>query len=369
VKIDSVELRQLRMPLVSAFETSGWREEEKTCIIVRLRGGALSGFGECAVSQGPWYGYETLTSAWHVLEDYIVPSVLGKVFGKPREIVGALAGIRGHNMAKASVEMALWDLLAKEGNVSLSKMLGGTAHSVVSGVSIGIQKTREQLVDVAEKFLEQGYRRIKIKVKPGRDVDLVMAIREELPDTPLMVDGNGAYEPRELGRLARLDAFELLMIEQPFAWDDLVEHARLQGMIRTPVCLDESVASLSDLESALALGSCRVLNVKPARVGGLGVSRMIHDVCLGRKMPVWCGGLLETGVGRAANVALASLPGFVMPNDISASARYFEQDIVESEFRLKPDGTIDVPSGPGIGVEVLEDGLEECSERVKMFKA
>ncbi len=369
MKIDSVELRQLRMPLVSAFETSGWREEEKTCIIVTLKGDSKSGFGECAVSQGPWYSYETLTSAWHVLEDYIVPLVLGKVFRKPSEIVRALAGIRGHNIAKASVEMALWDLLAKGESVPLSKMLGGTSHSIVSGVSIGIQKTREQLVDMAEKFLEQGYRRIKIKIKPGRDVDLVMAIREELPDTPLMVDGNGAYDPKESGSLARLDPFELLMIEQPFAWDDMVEHARLQRMIRTPVCLDESVASLSDLESALALESCRVLNIKPARVGGLTVSKMIHDVCLGRRMPVWCGGLLETGVGRAHNVALASLPGFVMPNDISASNRYFKEDIVEPEFRLKPDGTIDVPSRPGIGVEVLEERLEECSERVKVFKA
>ncbi len=369
MKIESVELREVSIPLASPFETSGWREEEKTCIIVRLQGGSESGFGECAVSRGPWYSYETLTSAWHILEDYVVPVVVGKDFGKPGKILDEMASIRGHNMAKASVEMAFWDLLAKEKKVSLSKMLGGASQTIVSGVSIGLQKTREKLVDSVEKYLEQGYRRIKIKIKPGRDIDLVAAVREEFPDTPLMVDANGAYGPRESGTLARLDPFELLMIEQPFAWDDLVEHARLQKMIRTPVCLDESVAGLNDLESALALESCRVLNIKPARVGGLTVAKMIHDVCLGRKIPVWCGGLLETGVGRAHNVALASLPGFVMPNDISASSRYFKEDIVKPEFRLKADGTIAVPTGPGIGVEVLEDRLEEHTRKVKEFKA
>ncbi len=369
MKIESVELREVRIPLGSPFETSGWKEEEKTCIIARLQGGAESGFGECAVSQGPWYSYETLTSAWHVLEEFIVPVVLGKEFGKPGEIVSVMASIRGHNMAKASVEMALWDLLAKKESVSLGKMLGGTSQSIVSGVSIGLQKTKERLVDTVDKYLEQGYRRVKIKIKPGRDIELVAAVREEFPDTPLMVDANGAYGPRESGSFVKMDPFDLLMIEQPFAWDDLVDHARLQKIIRTPICLDESVASLSDLESALALQSCRVLNIKPARVGGLTVAKMIHDVCLGLKMPVWCGGLLETGVGRAHNVALASLPGFVMPNDISASSRYFKEDIVEPEFRLKANGTISVPSGPGIGVEVLEERLEEHTKKVKVFKA
>jgi o-succinylbenzoate synthase len=369
VKIDSVELRELRVPLVSAFETSGWREDVKTCIIVELRSGSMSGFGECAVSEGPWYGYETLASAWYVLGEHVVPRIVGKEFGRAGEILEVMEPVRGNNMAKAGVEMAFWDLLGKESGESLSKLLGGTSGSVASGVSVGLQKTRDDLVDTVGRFVEQGYRRIKIKIKPGRDVELVEAVREEFPDTPLMVDANGAYDPHGSAALARLDLFDLLMIEQPFAWDDLVEHARLRKMIRTPVCLDESVAGLNDLESALALDGFDVLNIKPGRLGGLSVSRSVHDVCRGRGLPVWCGGLLETGVGRAANVALASLPGFVMPGDISASNRYFAEDVVEPEFRLGSDGTIRVPTGPGIGVQVLEDRLEKYSVRKKLLKA
>src|SRR5881409_2538353 len=368
MKIGSVELRQLEMPLVSAFETSGWREEEKTCIIVRLNDDSFSGFGECAVSTGPWYGSETLASAWFVLEEHLVPLLLGKEFENAGQVLSAMDSVRGNNMAKASAEMAFWDLLGKSSGKSLSKLLGGTQGSVPSGVSVGLQKTREKLVDVVGGYVEEGYRRIKIKIKPGRDVELVEAVREEFPDMPLMVDANGAYDPRESAALRKLDAFELLMIEQPFAWNDLVEHARLKKLIRTPVCLDESVPSLDDLESALALDSFGVLNIKPARLGGLSISRIVHDVCKGRGLPVWCGGLLETGVGRAANVALASLPGFVMPGDISASNRYFKEDIVKPDFRLDEDGTIRVQSGPGIGVEVLEDRLEKFTVKKKEFK-
>ncbi|HEY5620431.1 MAG TPA: o-succinylbenzoate synthase [Candidatus Bathyarchaeia archaeon] len=369
MKVESVELRQLRIPLASPFETSGWREEEKTCIIVGLRSGPLAGFGECAVSRGPWYSYETTHSAWHIMEEYIVPSVLGREFKTPGELLDVLSSIRGHNMAKAAFEMAFWDLVARERGVSLSKMLGGASSQVVSGVSVGIQESVGKLVDMVEKFLDRGYRRIKVKIKPGLDVKLVAALREEFPDTPLMVDANAAYRSEDMERLVKLDQFELLMIEQPFAWDDLVDHASLQKVIRTPVCLDESVAGLSDLKAALALESCRVLNIKPARVGGLTVARMMHDVCLSHRIAVWCGGLLETGVGRAHNVALASLPGFVMPNDISASDRWFKEDIVEPEFVLNPDGTINVPVGPGIGVEVLEDRLDRYTREKKRFKA
>jgi O-succinylbenzoate synthase len=232
-----------------------------------------------------------------------------------------------------------------------------------------MQKDNGQLLDVVERFLDQGYRRLKIKIKPGRDVGQVTALREEFPDTPLMVDANGAYGPRDLETFRKLDGFDLLMIEQPFAWDDLVDHANLQKAIKTPVCLDESVASINDLRTALALQSCRILNIKPARVGGLTIARIIHDVCHSHKMPVWCGGLLETGIGRAHNLALASLPGFVMPNDISASNRYFETDIVEPEFTLNPQGTITVPRGSGIGVEVMEERLDEHTQNKKQFTA
>lgn len=368
VKVESVELRQLQIPLASPFETSGWREEEKTCIIVQLRSGSHLGFGECAVSRGPWYSYETTNSAWGIMQEYIVPVVLGHEFKTGGELLDSLSSIRGHNMAKAGFEMAIWDLAAKEKGVSLSKMLGGSMSRVVSGVSVGIQESVEKLVVVVEMFLDQGYRRVKVKVKPGLDVKLVSPLREEFPETPLMVDANGAYRFEDVGMLKELDQFELLMVEQPFAWDDLVDHASLQKTIKMPVCLDESVAGLGDLRAALALGSCRVLNIKPGRVGGLSVGTMLSQVCMSRGMPVWCGGLLETGVGRAHNIALASLPGFVMPNDISASDRYFEEDIVEPEFRLNPEGTITVPTGPGIGVKVLEDRLERFTRKKKSFK-
>src|SRR5713101_196771 len=345
------------MPLVSPFETSGWREDEKTCIIVELHSGHESGYGECPVSAGPWYSYETTTSSWQVMKDYIVPLVLGKDFESPGKLLDALESIRGNNMAKASFEMAFWDLMAKTKRVSLGKMLGGTQSKIASGVSVGIQKTTIKLVEVVERFLGQGYRRIKIKIKPGQDIELVTVLREDFPDTPLMVDANGAYRLEDSEKFAKLDLFDLLMVEQPFAWDDLVDHAELQKKIKTPICLDESVASLSDLRAALALKSCRILNIKPARVGGLTISTEIHDVCQSNGMPVWCGGLLETGIGRAHNVALASLPNFVMPNDISASSRYFKRDIVKPEFSLNNDGTITVPTRPGIGVEVVEEKL------------
>ena len=368
MRIDAVELRHLRMPLVSSFETSNWKEEEKTCIIVELHSGRESGYGECPVSAGPWYSYETTTSSWHVMKDYLIPLVLGKDFESPKNLLDSIDSLRGHNMAKASFEMAFWDLMAKTKRVSLSKLLGGTQTKVASGVSVGIQKTTAKLVEAVERFLEQGYRRIKIKIKPGQDIELVTAIREDFPDTPLMVDANGAYRPDDSETLAKLDTFDLLMIEQPFAWDDLVDHAELQKNIKTPICLDESVASLSDFKAALALKSCRILNIKPTRVGGFTTSTEIHNLCKSNGIPVWCGGLLETGIGRAHNIALASLPNFVMPNDISASSRYFKKDIVEPEFSLNNDGTITVPTRSGLGVEVAEEKLTEFTKERKVFK-
>ncbi len=369
MKIRSVQLRQLQIPLVSLFETSGWREEEKNCIIVEMQSSTHAGFGECAVSPGPWYSSETMTSAWHVIEDYFVPSILGKEIPSVEEFLDMLSFVRGNNMAKASFEMAFWDLLAKERGVSLSKALGGTKPRVESGVSVGIQKDTKQLVEVVSNYRSQGYLRIKIKIKPGKDIEQVSALREHFPDTPLMADANGAYNTDDFQALVKLDPYGLFMIEQPFAWDDLVDHANLQRAIKTPICLDESVASLSDLRTALALRSCRVLNIKPARVGGLRISKQMHDTCRSHNMPVWCGGLLETGIGRAHNVALASLPGFVLPNDISASNRYFKKDVVSPEFVLNPDGTLTVPTGPGIGVEVLEDQLNEYTHHKKRFTA
>ncbi len=367
--IDKVELRQVRLPLVSAFETSGWKEEEKTCIIVSIEDSGDVGYGECAVSPGPWYGPETLTTAWHIMEDYILPKVLGKNFDTPQDILNEVSRIRGHNMSKAAFEMAHWDLLAKKKNNSLSRMLGGTRTKIESGVSVGLQKSINQLVEVVAEYVKQGYLRVKLKIKPGWDVKPIAAVRANFPSLRLMADANGAYSPENMDMLAQLDQFGLMMIEQPFAWDDMVEHALLQSRIKTPVCLDESVSSLNDMKTALALHSCKVLNIKPARVGGLTVSMSIHDLCFSKNIPVWCGGLLETGIGRAHNVALASLAGFVLPGDISASNRYFTQDIVKPEFVLSNDGTLDVPQGKGIGVEVLTDRLEENTTVRKKFTA
>ncbi len=369
MKISSVELRHVRIPLVSPFETSGWREHEKDCIIVKMESDSQAGFGECAVGTGPWYSSETVAGAWKVMEDYLVPSITGKEIESPEELVRCLSFVRGNNMAKASFEMAFWDLTARERDLPLSKLLGGTKLKVESGVSVGLQKDVEQLVEVVSNYRDQGYRRIKIKIKPGKDFEQISVLREHFPDTPLMADANGSYSGEQFDALVKLDPYGLLMIEQPFAWDDLVDHANLQRAIKTPICLDESVASLEDLRSALALRSCQILNIKQARVGGLSISKQMHDMCRSHNMPVWCGGLLETGIGRAHNIALASLPGFTLPNDISASSRYFKEDIISPEFTLNPDGTITVPTGPGIGVEVLDHQLDDYTHEKKRFTA
>jgi o-succinylbenzoate synthase len=369
LRIDRVELRQLRLPLVAPFETSGWREEEKRCIIVEMKSGNHTGFGECAVTAGPWYGPETITSAWHVMQEYFVPAVLGKDFSSPSHLVDSLSFVRGNNMAKAGFEMAFYDLAAKEEDVSLSKFLGGTKSEIESGVSVGIQNNTQQLLRVVTDYLQQGYRRIKIKIKPGKDIEQVSALREHFPDTNLMADANGAYKSSDAQALFKLDDYGLTMIEQPFAWDDLVEHANLQRALKTPICLDESVSSVNDLRTALSLRSCRILNLKPARVGGLTASKTIHDICHTHHMPLWCGGLLETGIGRAHNIAIASLPGFVLPNDISASNRYFKEDIVSPEFKLNKNGTISVPKGVGIGVDIIHEKLLKYTVRIEQFSS
>ena len=355
------------MPLVSAFETSGWREEEKECILIEMKSEGHIGFGECAVSPGPWYGPETITSAWHVIENYFIPSVLGKAFETPTQLLNSLAPFRGNNMAKAGFEMAFYDLKAREQGKSMSKILGGTKSSIMSGVSVGIQKGPKELIEVISKYLDQGYRRIKLKIKPGNDREQISLVRDHFHDVSLMADANGAYAGSDFQSLVGLDKYQLLMLEQPFAWDDLVDHANLQRAIKTPICLDESIDGTNELKTALALQSCRIVNIKPARVGGLTHSKTMQETCMAQEIPAWCGGLLETGVGRAHNIAVASLPGFILPNDISASNRYFEHDIVNPEFRLNPDGTITIPTGKGIGVEIDQDRLENVTKHHREF--
>jgi O-succinylbenzoate synthase len=317
-------------------------------------------------SAEPSYSYETTDTAWHILTEFILPAVVGRHFDDPGAVLDPVSWIRGHGMAKAAVEMGAWDMAARADGVSLSQKLGGTREAVPVGVSVGIKPNDEALHEQVAGFIEDGYARVKIKIKPGRDVEMLAGLREAFPDTRFMADANSAYTLDDVDRLKELDALDLMMIEQPLRYDDFLQHARLQERIETPVCLDESIKSVGDTELALELGSCRIINIKPGRVGGLSTSRGIHDMMRDAGLAVWCGGMLESGIGRAHNVALASLPNFTLPGDISASRRYWEQDIVSPEFEVS-DGTMAVPTGPGIGVEVDVDRIQAIEVREATF--
>jgi O-succinylbenzoate synthase len=369
-RIDRVHLRLVRLPLVAFFETSFGRVYDKTFILVTLEGEGTQGLGECVADVDPYYSSETTTAAWHILEDFIAPLVLGRTFQDPRDLFPALARVRGHNMAKAAVEMAAWDLTARRQNVPLSRLLGGTRTEIASGVSIGIQNSLDELAEKIRHALDAGYRRIKIKIKPGWDVAAVEMVRARFGDIPLMVDANAAYTLRDAAHLAALDRFDLMMIEQPLGYDDIRDHATLQRQLRTPICLDESIHSVRTAEEAIALGACRIINIKPGRLGGHAESIRVHDVCAAHGVPVWHGGMLESGIGRAHNIHLASLPNFTLPGDIAASRRYFVPDLIEPPIEVRPSGTIPVPSGPGIGVTVDWDRVqgattETCDVRAR----
>ena len=367
--IEQIEIHHVALPLVHPFVTSFGREEVRQTLLVAVRSEGLTGWGEAATSAGPWYEYETVETAWHVLGEFLAPAVAGHEVHSPADVARLMAPVRGHNIAKMGMESAIWDLLGQAQGRSVAQLLGGSRGRVAVGVSIGVQDTVPALLERIDAFWQQGYRRVKIKIRPGWDVEIVRQVRERFPDVPLMVDANSAYTLADAGRLAALDEFDLMMIEQPLAYDDLVDHAELQRRLRTPICLDESVPTLAAARAALALGSGRIINIKPARVGGLTVARGIHDLCLEQGTPVWCGGMLETGIGRAHNVALASLPGFSLPGDISASARYFHQDLVEPPFEINADGTMTVPSGPGMGVTVVEERVTAATQRRAVVKA
>ncbi len=355
MKVERVELFQMRLPLVRPFETSGFREEYLTPILLRVEGEGVIGWGECVAFEFPWYSYETPKTAWHVLTDFLVPRALNRDFGAPEEVADAFAGIRGHEMAKAAIEMACWDLAAKQRGVPLKTLLGGTRDAILSGVSIGLQPSLGALVETIEHERAAGYLRVKLKIKPGMDVEIARRVRETFPDLDFMLDANSAYSLADAPLFKRIDAYRPTMIEQPLAPDDLVDHATLQRGISTPVCLDESIHSGEDARKAIQIGACRIVNIKAGRVGGHREAKRVHDVCAARGVPVWCGGMLETGVGRAHNVHLASLPNFRLPGDVSASERYFTTEVIGEPFRLEPNGTIRVPAGAGIGVTVLED--------------
>ncbi len=367
MKIESIELRQITLPLVSPFTTSFGTQSDRPCVIVSVHAEGVTGYGECVAGDGPWYSYETVATAWHVLEEFLTPRLLGFDLDDPTAVWDLFAPIRGHNMAKAALEMACWDLAAKTRGVSLRDLLGGARDRVAVGVSVGIQASPAALVDTVRRYVDDGYARIKLKIAPGHDEAYVTAVRAAFPDTLVQVDANSAYTLADAPLFQHMDGLNLLLIEQPLADDDIVDHATLQRDLRTPICLDESIHSPDDARHALDLGSCGVINIKPGRVGGHRRSRAIHDLCRARDIPVWCGGMLETNIGRAHNVALAALPGFTLPGDISASARYYAHDVAGPDFTLNSDSTLSVPSGPGIGVEPDPAALEAATTRREVF--
>jgi len=358
MKIESLTLHHLSMPLTAPFETSFGRETDRQCIIITLQAEGLTGYGECVASREPGYNYETIGTAWHILKEFIAPLILGEDIKDALDFQHRVERIRGHHLAKAGVEMAIWDLLGKRDGKPLKEMFGGKKDKVEVGVSIGIQESVDAMVQTVDSYLEKGYSRIKMKIKPGREVEESVAVRKKYPDLRLQVDANSAYTLENADALKPLDDLNLLLIEQPLFEDDIWDHRKLQAQFKTPICLDESIITPRHARYALEMEACRNINIKPGRVGGLSQGIMIHDYCLERNIPVWCGGMLETGIGRASNLAIATLPGYVLPGDISASDRYYHRDITNERFVLNNDSTIDVPNKPGLGVTIDEEALK-----------
>lgn len=359
MKIQQLTLNLIRMPLVAPFETSFGRELERECILITLLADGLIGYGECVADGTPGYSYETTGTAWHILKDFIAPLLLDQDVIDAADFQRRVEGIRGHHLAKAGVEMALWDLIGKRDGKSLRELFGGGHDKVQVGVSIGIQESPSVLVQTVESYLADGYRRVKLKIKPGRDVAETCAVRAAYPDLRLQVDANSAYTLETAQALRPLDDLNLLLIEQPLFEDDIWDHRKLQAEFKTAICLDESIVSPRHARYALEMEACRIINIKAGRVGGLSRALAIHEMCRAQGIPVWCGGMLETGVGRASNLALASLPGFSLPGDISASDRYYTRDITHERFSLNADSTIDVPSAPGLGITINKTALQE----------
>ncbi|MFQ5824712.1 MAG: o-succinylbenzoate synthase [bacterium] len=367
LKIECITLREILMPLKEAFQISSGTTKDRRILLLQLKdadGG--EGWSECVAGSMPNYSPETIDTAWLAIREWVVPRLLGQRFKSPDELYDILEqDIRDHNMAKAAVEMGAWELAAQIQGVPLARWLGGTREKIATGISLGIQKNPEALIEKVKESLAVGYRKVKIKIKPGADVDYVRAVRDALgSEAPLMVDANNAYTLKDLDHLTQLDDLGLMMIEQPLAWDDLVKHASLQKHLKTPICLDESITSLAKAEDMVILGSGRIINIKPGRLGGFTSSIAVHDYCAEHNISVWSGGMLETGIGRAHNVALASLPNFLLPGDVSPSARYWEQDIVTPEWTMDDQGMITVPlDRPGMGVTVDLDRVDNLTVR------
>jgi O-succinylbenzoate synthase len=372
IRLQEIALHEIRLPLKEPFRISSGLVTERRILLLRLReADGTEVWSECVAGESPNYTAETIDTAWYSICEYVAPRVLGIPFAQPADVHPALEhNFRGHNMAKAAIEMGSWALRAQRDGTSLSRLLGGTRAGIETGISIGIQSSPAALVERAGRAIAEGYHKIKLKIEPGHDVEFVGAVRRAYPDAPLMADANNAFTLRDTDRLQQLDAFNLIMIEQPLAFDDIIRHAQLQRVLKTPICLDESITSVEKAEDMISLGAGRIINIKPGRVGGFAQSRAIHDLCVDNGVPVWCGGMLESGVGRAYNVALASLPGFSIPGDLSPSARYWAQDVVTPEWTMSKDGIVRVPSDKaGIGVDVDVARVDDLTVRTQVLRA
>ena len=364
MKIEKIALRQIRMPLVHFFETSFGRTYERQIVLVEVLSEGVSGWGEITCGEKPFYNEEWTDSAWTIVRDYVAPRVAGKDLGGPEEVAPLTAHIRGHRMARGGVEAAVWDLAARQAGVPRWKQIGGGARKEIAcGVSLGIQDSVGQLLDKIRTELDAGYQRIKIKIKPGWDIGVVRQVRERFPSIKLMADANSAYTLADADHLKKLDDFYLMMIEQPLAHDDIIDHAVLQARLRTPICLDECIRSARHAEQAIRLRACGIINIKLGRVGGFLEARRIHDLAKEAGLPVWCGGMLESGIGRAHNIALSTLPNFVLPGDVSASRRYWARDIVTPPVEVTPRGTIVVGGHPGFGYDIDREFLDSITVR------
>ncbi|WKA58266.1 o-succinylbenzoate synthase [Planococcus shenhongbingii] len=365
MEINKIVLRRMKLDLLSPFQTSFGVQTDREFMIVELHGESNIGYGECVASAKPLYSEETVGTVELMLKDILIPALLNeKAIKHPDELSEIFKPFRRNNMAKSALEGAYWDLYAKENNVPLHVALGGTKSETEVGVSIGIQDSTEELLKVVEGFLEEGYKRIKLKIKPGNDMVILKAVREKFPDIKMMADANSAYTLEDVELFKEMSEFNLMMIEQPLAHDDIIDHSKLQPEIQTPICLDESIHSLEDAKKAIGLGSCKIINIKIGRVGGLSEAKRIHDYCQSQDIPVWCGGMLESGIGRAHNIAISSLPNFTLPGDTAASSRYWHEDIITPEVVVE-QGVISLPTAPGIGYDPNMELMEKYTTSIE----
>jgi O-succinylbenzoate synthase len=368
MRLKKITLREIHLPLIAPFQTSFSETSLRRILLVETDVDGVSGWGESTAGEDPFYSYETVETAWHIIRDFLWPILKEKEIASAAEVWDLLARVRGHNMAKGGLEAAIWDAEAKQKNVPLAKLLGGVREEISCGVSIGIQPTIKDLIAKVEKELAAGYQRIKIKIKPGMDVEPARALRERFPRIRLMVDANSAYRLEDAPLLKQLDALYLIMIEQPLGWDDIYSHAQLQRQLDTPICLDECIHDLEHARAAIETGACRIINIKLGRVGGHTAAKRIHDICQAKSIPVWCGGMLESGIGRAHNIAMSTLPNFTLPGDVSASRRYWAEDIIEPEVEVTRQGTIRVPAAPGIGYAPRMERIESLTHRMEVLE-